>query len=73
METSPLLNVQPALSGKEIDMAITQMDHPVLWEATHHPAIWTVIILGLGLLFAWMMLGGVSVLPLGFGDVNFAA
>ncbi len=54
-------------------MAIIQTDHPVLWEATHHPAIWTVIILGIGLLFAWMILGGVSASPIGFDNVNFAA
>ncbi len=54
-------------------MSYMQADHTVMWEVTHHPLIALVIALGLGVIVAWLVLGGFTPGPAAFSDINFAA
>jgi len=54
-------------------MSYMQAEHTVLWEVTHHPLIAMVLALGLGVIVAWLVLGGFIPGPAALSDINFAA
>ncbi len=59
--------------SKESQMAYTQVEHPIMWEVSHHPIIALVLTLGFGVLVAWLVLGGLIPGPAALTDFNFAA
>ena len=54
-------------------MSYMQAEHTVLSEVTHHPLIAMVLALGLGVIVAWLVLGGFIPGPAALSDINFAA
>ncbi len=54
-------------------MLYRQIDHPIMWEVSHHPIIALVLALGFGVLVAWLVLGGFIPGPAALTDFNFAA
>ncbi len=57
----------------EAKMPYTQADHPIMWEASHHPIVALVITLGFGVLVAWLVVGGFTPGPAALTDINFGA
>ncbi len=54
-------------------MPLTQAEHPIFWEVTHHPLIVLVLALGVGLVVAWLLLGNFPPGSAALTDINFAA
>jgi hypothetical protein len=54
-------------------MPLTQAEHPIYWEVTHHPIVVLVLALVVGLVVAWLVLGNFPPGPAALTDINFAA
>ena len=59
--------------SKEVQMSYTQVEHPIMWEVSHHPLIALVLALVVGGIVAWLVLGGFTPGPAALTDFNLGA
>ena len=54
-------------------MPLTQAEHPIFWQVTHQPLMVLLLVLGVGAVVAWVVLGNFPPGSAAPTDINFAA